>query len=90
MDDSTGSAVLAAVGRELAGLWEALVSAETLELETVEQTVRDGVLAIGARLLEAGIAARGTGKQGPHKTQPISTITNYDGGVHTFWAGCRS
>ena len=35
-----------------------MISAETLDLETAEQTVRDGVLAIGARLLEAGRRAR--------------------------------
>jgi hypothetical protein len=88
VDDSTGSAVLAGLGRDLAGLWEAVVSAETLELETVEQTVRDGVLAIGARLLEAGIAARGTGKQGPHRPCPCGGIADCEGyrskGVQTL------
>lgn len=64
MDDSTGSAVLAAVGAELAALWERVVSAEAGDLETAERTVRDGVLAIGAHLLEASVAARGTGKRG--------------------------
>ena len=64
MDDSTGSVVLAAVGAEVAALWEAVVSVEGSDLETAEGMVRDGVLAIGARLLEASVAARGTGKGG--------------------------
>jgi hypothetical protein len=67
VDDSTRSAVLAEVGAELERLWDELVGAETLDLETAEGTVRDGVLAIGARVLEAGVAARGTGKAGPRR-----------------------
>ena len=65
-----GSAVLAALGAELAALWTAVVNAEQLDLETAEGTVRDGVLAIGARLLEAGLAARGTGKAGARRPCP--------------------
>jgi hypothetical protein len=65
VDDSTGSAVLAAVGADLARLWEDVVNAEACELELAEGTVRDGVLAIGARLLEAAVATRGSGKAGP-------------------------
>jgi hypothetical protein len=59
--------VLAEVRGELERLWDELVAAETGDLETAEHTVRAGVLAIGARLLEAGIAARGTGKTGPRR-----------------------
>jgi len=64
VDDSTHSAVLTALAADLAGLWEALVGADGLDLETAERTVREGVLAIGARLLAAGIAARGPGHAG--------------------------
>jgi hypothetical protein len=64
VDDSTRSAVLAELGAAMTRLWEELVAAEERDLETAEGTVRDGVLAIGARLLEAGVAARGTGKAG--------------------------
>ena len=64
MDDSTGSVVLAALGADLATLWAEVVQTEALDLETAEGTVRDGMLAIGARLLAAGLAARGTGKDG--------------------------
>lgn len=68
MDDSTSVAVLAALGEDLARLWQGLISAEGLDLETAEGTVRAGVLAIGGRLLAAGLAARGTGKAGPRHT----------------------
>ena len=64
MDDSTRTAVLADVGDELARLWADLVGAADLTLEAAEGTVRDGVLALGARLLEASLAVRGTGKAG--------------------------
>jgi hypothetical protein len=59
------TAVVAEVGGELARLWTDLVGAEDLPLETAEGTVRDRVLALGARVLEASLAARGTGKAGP-------------------------
>ena len=67
MDDSMGSAVLEAVQADLAAVWAAVVSAEAGDLERAEHTVRDGMLAIGTRLLEAGLAARGTGKDGPRR-----------------------
>lgn len=67
MDDSTRSAVLAALGADVAGLWDALIGAEAIDLETAERTVRAGVLAIGARLLAAGLAERGTGKAGARR-----------------------
>jgi hypothetical protein len=88
VDDSTRSAVLAALGTDLAGLWGVVVSAEAVDLETAEQTVRDGVLAIGARLLEAGLAARGTGKQGPQRSCPCGGTAACEGyrpkGVQTL------
>ena len=65
MDDSTTPAVLAAVQREVADLVAGLIAAKALDLATAERTVREGVLAIGARVLAAGLAARGTGKTGP-------------------------
>jgi hypothetical protein len=70
VDDSTGSGVLAALGADLAALWATLGSAEELDLETAEGAVRDGVLAIGARLLAASVAVRGTGKAGAHRPCP--------------------
>jgi hypothetical protein len=65
MDDSTRSAVLMGLAADLEPLWEAVVGAETGDLEAAEATVRDGMLALGGRLLEAAIAARGAGKRGP-------------------------
>lgn len=59
-----GSAVLEAIQADLAALWTAVVGAETGDLETAESTVRDRMLAIGGRVLEASVAARGTGKAG--------------------------
>jgi hypothetical protein len=67
VDDSTRAAVLEAVRTDLERLWDEVTSAAESDLETVEGTVRDGVLAIGARLLEAAVAARGTGKGGPRR-----------------------
>ena len=66
MDDSMRQSVLEEVGADLARLWDDLIAAEELDLETAEGAVRVGVLAIGARLLAAGVAARGTGKTGAH------------------------
>jgi hypothetical protein len=67
VDNSTRSAVLAALGADVAGLWDALLGAEAIDLETAERTVRAGMLAIGARLLAASLAERGTGKDGPRR-----------------------
>jgi hypothetical protein len=66
VDDSTGLAVVTAIGAELSGLWDE-VAAEGLDLATAERVVRARVLAIGARLLEAAVAARGTGQVGPRR-----------------------
>src|SRR5690348_2631984 len=64
MDDSTRPAVLDEVQADLIALLDWLGTAAGLDLSAAEQGVRDGVVAIGARLLEAGMAARGTGKAG--------------------------
>lgn len=64
MDDSMGLAVVTEIGAELTGLWDE-VAADGLDLATAERVVRERVLAIGARLLEAAVAARGTGQTGP-------------------------
>lgn len=64
MDDSTRTAVVADVEDALARLWADLAGAEALPLETAEEMVRDRMLALGARVLEASLAARGTGQAG--------------------------
>ncbi|HEX5325899.1 MAG TPA: ISKra4 family transposase [Acetobacteraceae bacterium] len=64
MDDSTRRAVLDAVQQEAIALLEWLGTTEGLDLAAAEQRVRTGIGAIGTRLLEAGLAARGSGKTG--------------------------
>ena len=64
MDDSTIPAGLAVLAEEPAALVDRIVAAATEDLGALEQVVRDGVLAIGARVLSQGLAARGSGKAG--------------------------
>jgi Uncharacterised protein family (UPF0236) len=66
MDDSMGRAVVMELGAELAGLWDEVAS-DGLDLATAERVVRERVLAVGAQLLEAAVAAKGTGKTGPRR-----------------------
>jgi hypothetical protein len=95
VDDSTGSVVLTALSADLARLWEDLVGTEDLDLETAEGRVRDGVLAIGARVLAAGLAARGTGKAGARRPCRCGGEAVCEGyrpkGVHTLvgWVTIR-
>lgn len=95
MDDSTRSAVLAALAVDLERLWEAVLSAEAPTLEAAEGLVRDGALAIGARLLEASVAARGTGKEGARIGCPCGGVACCEGyrrkGVQTVvgWISIR-
>ena len=70
VDDSMRQTVLAEVREAVERLWDEVVTAATGDLETAEHTVRDGVLALGARVLEASLAARGTGKAGPRRPCP--------------------
>lgn len=88
MDDSMRQIVLAEVCAELERLWSDLIGAAELDLEQAEATVRDGVLAIGARLLQAGLAARGTGKQGPRRACACGGVACCEGyrakGVQTL------
>jgi hypothetical protein len=67
MADGTRAAVLAAVQADLEQLWDGIASAPTLDLEATEGIVRDRMHGIGARVLAAGLAARGTGKTGPRR-----------------------
>lgn len=79
MDDSTRSAVLETVTGELAQVWDELSRMDTPDLETAEAAVRAGVLAIGARLLAAGLAARGTGKAGAHRPCACGGVATCEG-----------
>jgi hypothetical protein len=95
VDDSTSPAVLDAVREELARLLAAVVAAEDPDLGAAERAVRDGVLAVGARLLAAGLAARGTGKAGPRVPCPCGGSARFEGyrpkGVQTLvgWVEVR-
>jgi hypothetical protein len=62
MDDTMRAVVVAAVEQAVSALLDALVSPATLGLAQAAHLTRVGVLAIGARVLEAGLVARGTGK----------------------------
>ena len=55
------------------------LTSKPLDLETAERTVRDGVLAIGARLLEAAVAARGAGKSGARHGCACGTAARFEG-----------
>jgi len=62
VDDSTFPAVLEALHAELTDLARWLGETPDLDLATAETTVLTRVRALGGRLVEAGIAARGTGQ----------------------------
>lgn len=79
MDDTMRAEVLAAVEQEVSTLLDALSTAATLTLEQAEHLTRTGVLAIGARVLGAGVAARGTGKGGPRCPCPCGGTATCEG-----------
>jgi hypothetical protein len=88
VDDSMGPQLLEELRGDLERLWGAVTGQGDLDLEQAEATVRDGVLAVGARLLEAGLAARGAGKQGPRRPCGCGGTACYEGsrtkGVQTL------
>jgi len=65
VEDSTRPAVLEEALAELAHLLARVSEAAEGDLAAAERAVREGVLGIGARVLAAGLAARGAGKAGP-------------------------
>jgi hypothetical protein len=79
VDDSTRPAVLGALAADVERLWGELNGAADLGLEAAEDTVRAGVLALGARLLEAHMAARGPGKAGPRRPCPCGGSAVFEG-----------
>lgn len=79
MDDSTISALLDAMRADLARVLEWLRHEPGLDLEVAEGTVRQAVLALGARVLAAGVAARGTGKEGPHRPCACGATARFEG-----------
>jgi hypothetical protein len=79
VDDSTIPAVLEALHADLRALLEWLVGTAAVDLATAEGVVRDGVLALGGRLLAAGLACRGTGKAGPRRPCPCGGQATCEG-----------
>lgn len=79
MDDSTSCAVLAAVAEDVARVWDEVAERTARTLEELEGLVRDRMRTIGARLLEAGLAARGTGKTGPRHACPCGATACFEG-----------
>jgi len=77
--------VLDALREELAGLLAAVTGAGDRDLADLERVVRDGVLAVGGRLLEAGLAARGTGKTGPRLGCPCGSAAGFEGYRPNFY-----
>lgn len=70
---------VAAVAEDLAQLGDALTGAAGNDLETAEGMRRDGVLAIGARLLTASLAAGGTGHAGPRQDGACGAVAGFEG-----------
>lgn len=95
MDDSTRPAVLDDARAELTALLDWLSTTGELALADAEQRVRTIVLAIGGRLLEVGLAARGAGKTGPRITCGCGGAATFEGyrpkGVQTLvgWVTVR-
>ena len=95
MDDSTGPAVLDEIRAEAAALFAWLAGADGPGLAAAERVVRERLLAAGARLLEAGLAARGPGQAGPRVPCGCGGAAGFEGyrpkAVQTLlgWVGVR-
>jgi hypothetical protein len=79
VDDGTRGEVRAALQADVAALLEWVEQTADLDLATAEQRVRAGVLALGARLLTAGLAARGTGKEGARRPCACGGDATFEG-----------
>lgn len=76
---STRATLLAAVEQEVSALFDALIEPSALPLEAAEQMTRTSILAIGARVLAAGMAVRGTGKAGPRRACVCGGVATFEG-----------
>lgn len=83
MDDTMRAAmraeVVRAVEQEVSALFDALVDPAVFDLARAEHLTRTGVLAMGARVLAAGLSAHGTGKAGPRWTCPCGAQARFEG-----------
>jgi hypothetical protein len=71
--------VIAAAMGEVARMVDWLIDTPELDLAAVEEQVRDTVLALGAQVVETGLAARGTGKAGPRCPCPCGGPAWFEG-----------
>jgi hypothetical protein len=72
-------AVLAELQAEVTALLDWVTEAAELDLATAERRVRDGLRTVGARLLAAGLAARGAGQEGPRRACPCGGTAEFEG-----------
>lgn len=79
MDESTIPAVLTEVQADLATLVEWLGQTPDLDLATAETTTVGWLRTVGARLLEVGLAARGTGKAVRPLECPCGQVARFEG-----------
>jgi len=79
MDDSTIPAVLAEVGRDLDELLGWVAETPNLALATAEMAILTAVRSLGARLLEAGLAARGRGRHASGQPCPCGAKLRCEG-----------
>lgn len=79
MDDTMRAVVMAAVAEEVSALLDSLVVPGALHLEQAEQLTRTSVLGIGARVLAAGLLARGTGNAGPRRACACGGQATFEG-----------
>lgn len=88
MDDSTFPAVLAEVQTEVSELVAWLCETPDLDLATAETETLNRMRAVGRRLLDAGIAARGTGHDPDGQTCACGARCRFEGyrpkGVQTL------
>lgn len=88
MDDSTIPTVLAEVQTELAALLEWLVQTPGVDLAAAETRTLESMRGMATRLLEAGLAARGTGRVAGGLTCPCGSRLRGEGtrpkGVQTL------
>lgn len=94
-DDTMRDAVLEPILDDLRELFAWCSQTPGLDLATVEQRTRTEVLAVGARIMDAGLAARGTGKTGAHRPCGCGGQATFEGyrpkGVQTVvgWVRVR-
>jgi uncharacterized protein UPF0236 len=78
-DDTTRAQIVAAVQQEIEQLVADLLLTAQLDLATAESLTRERLRAVGARLLEESLAARGTGKTGGREPCACGGTATFEG-----------